>query len=78
MKIKVLARKECANLFDEQCLVVNKKCWVSDKRCGYFERAVIPGVNREDHPDYRQYKPAIQQYRNKIQFAGKGSEKDSL
>ena len=78
MKIKVLARKECANFFEGNCLIARKKCWVSEERCAYFEQAVIPGVNREDHPDYRQYKAAIQRYRDTIQFAGKGSDKDSL
>ena len=40
MKIKVLAAKECANYFDGECLVIGKKCWVSESRCGYFEDSV--------------------------------------
>lgn len=70
MKIKILASRECANYFDGVCLVTNKKCWVSESRCGYFENSVLPGINRQDHPDYSKYKIAIEKYRNTIQFAG--------
>tara|TARA_R110002012_G_scaffold94875_1_gene229659 strand:- start:1219 stop:1455 length:237 start_codon:yes stop_codon:yes gene_type:complete len=69
LKIKSLASRECANYFDGKCLVQNKKCWVSEKRCGYFESSVLPGINRHDHPDYLKYKNAIQKYRDTIQYS---------
>lgn len=68
MNIKRIAERECANYFDGDCLAANKKCWVATERCGYFERAVIPGINREDHPNYNIYKIGIRKYRDSIQY----------
>ena len=68
MNIESLAAKECANYFNKKCMARDKKCWVMQNRCGYFETAVIPGVNRTDHPDYKTYKTAIEKYRNTIQY----------
>tara|TARA_B110000263_G_scaffold47922_1_gene39829 strand:- start:640 stop:870 length:231 start_codon:yes stop_codon:yes gene_type:complete len=76
MKIKLLASKECANYFEGNCIVAGKKCWVSEDRCGYFERAVIPGINREDHPNYNIYKIGIKKYRDSIQYANEDQHEE--
>ena len=74
MNLKTLIRHYCANFDRSKCLgvkfhvngtaqftesdKVGKRCWGAVQRCKYFERTVLPSLNK-DHVDYHLMENAI-------------------
>ena len=78
MNLKTLIRHYCANFDRSKCLgvkfhvngtaqftesdKVGKRCWGAVQRCKYFDRTVLPSLNK-DHVDYHLMENAIHKYK---------------
>jgi hypothetical protein len=78
MNLSRLIRHNCANFDRRKCLgvkfhvngtsqyiesdKVGKQCWAATQRCKYFEKTVLPGLDK-DNPDYHLMENAIHKYK---------------